>query len=63
MEVELPLVSKASEIDAYAENGVLEVEVAGTYRWPLALAYFFVGVAWRASIACGQNNPPLDAAS
>jgi len=32
VEVELPMVSKASEIDAYAENGVLEVEVAGVYR-------------------------------
>jgi len=37
VEVELPDVAKASEIDAYAENGVLGVEVEGRYslRVPL----------------------------
>jgi len=32
VEIELPLVSKAGQIDAYAENGALEVEVEGLYR-------------------------------
>jgi len=32
VEVDLPLVKSAGEIEAYAENGVLEVEVQNLYR-------------------------------
>ena len=39
VEVELPLVKSASEIEAYAENGVLEVEVQDLYRYAKALHY------------------------